>query len=212
MTDQTIKSTIEQTTEMTSESDWQLIQANNLKEVHDQLLEVFENTYHQDFEDEWMGVNHHLKVELRGLKLVDGWVTGFLLTPWMLCSIYIPVLKTPDIIIEDEWLPEVRKNQDYVVIGPLKTFLLGESEQKANLNFDQLIGHYLLQPLVQIMDKYEDNAQAFSAWSDVIKFREAFYAKKQQEVEAKQASQESTKEDGNGEKIASRRSLLTHWQ
>lgn len=204
MTDQTIKSTIEKT----HKSDWQLIQANNLKEVHDQLLEVFENTYHHDFEDEWMGINHDLKVELRGLKLVDGWVTGFLLTPWMLSSIFIPVLKAPELEIENEWQAKHCANKDYVVIGPLKKFLLDGKQQQANLNYDKKIGHYLIQPLVQIMGKYHDNAQAFNAWSEVIQFREDFYARKQQNLK----NTESKQDFKNGEQIASRRKLLTNWQ
>lgn len=196
--------------ESNATTDWQLINAKTMREVHDQLIDVFSNTYHQAFEDEWMGVNHNLNVELRSLKFEDGWVTGFLLTPWMLSNIFIPVMKPPEIQIDKEWLADARENQAYVVIGPLKKFALGDVEKKANLNFDKRIGHYLLQPLVQTMDKYSDNAQAFGAWSEVIKIREEYYAKKQQELELKQELQAKTDENGN--QVASRRSLLTKWQ
>ncbi|MEA1987876.1 MAG: [NiFe]-hydrogenase assembly chaperone HybE, partial [Pseudomonadota bacterium] len=163
-------------------SDWQLIQVKTLQEAHDLIIKTFQNTYHKSFEDEWMGVNHSLQVELRGVKFVDGWITGFLLTPWMLCNIYIPVTEAPSFEIEKEWLAENRINQDYVVIGSLKTFSIGGTEQKGNLNYHVELGHYLLQPLVQIMDKYADNESAFGAWSEVIAFRKAHYEKVEQEI------------------------------
>lgn len=191
-------------------SPWQLITANNLKEVHDLLVDVFQNTYHKDFEDEWMGVNHNLDVELRGLKLVDGWVSGFILTPWMLANIFVPVIEVPDITIDKDWLAEIRVEQEYVVIGPLKELRLAGKLQKAYLNFDQRIGHYLIQPLVQIMDKYKDNETAFSAWSEVIKFRQEFYEEKlaQEKALSKLGNNEQTEEKG----VSSRRKLLSSWQ
>lgn len=189
-------------------SDWQLIPATTLKQVHDQLKEVFENTYHEDFENEWMGVNHQLQVELRALKYVDGWVTGFLLTPWMLCSIFVPVMQTPDIEVDNEWQAAQRENKDYMVIGPLKEFSIAGQMQKGNLNYDSRIGHYLLQPLVQIMDKYPSNEQAFAAWSEVIEFRKAHYEKLEQEMEALQEA-EAPQVDEN--EPMDRRAFLSKW-
>jgi len=198
-------------------SDWQLIQAKTLQEAHDLIIKTFENTYHKNFEDEWMGVNHNLQVELRGVKFVDGWITGFLLTPWMLCNIYIPVAEAPLFEIEPEWLAENRINQDYVVIGSLKTFAIGGGEQKGNLNYHLELGHYLLQPLVQIMDKYGDNESAFGAWSEVIAFRKAHYEKVEQEIADKEAALEVTQaKQAAGDKIdenevLDRRGFLSKW-
>ncbi|WP_321323135.1 [NiFe]-hydrogenase assembly chaperone HybE [Thiomicrorhabdus sp.] len=200
-------------------SDWQLIEAKTLQEAHDFIIDVFENTYHKNFEEEWMGVNHNLNVELRGLKFVDGWVTGFLLTPWMLCNIYIPVLQQPEISIEAEWLAQQRANQDYVVIGPLKSFVIGGSSQKANLNYHPQLGHYLLQPLVQIMDKYANNESAFDAWSEVIAFRKAHYEKIEREALAKteldkEAAMKSSEKQSSTideNEVLDRRGFLSKW-
>ncbi len=196
-------------------SDWQLIEAGTLKQVHDQVVEVFTNTYSDAFEDEWMGVNHDLQVELRGLKFVDGWVTGFLLTPWMLCSLYIPVMQAPPIDVDPEWRAEAKTDADYMVIGPLKTFAIGGSPQKANLNYDSRIGHYLLQPLVQIMDKYSDNSAAFAAWSEVIEFRKAHYEKLEQQAkqlaEQAESAQTTTAEQTEDEQQLDRRAFLSKW-
>lgn len=190
------------------DSQWQLIEANTLQQAHELITETFKNTYHKSFEEAWMGVNHDLKVELRGLKFVDGWISGFLLTPWMLCSLYIPVLGRPDIEIEPEWLAQNRKQQEYMVIGPLKTFDVGGASQKANLNYHPKLGHYLLQPLVQIMDKYSDNESAFSAWSEVINFRKAHYEKIEQEALAKAQTLDSTNQENE---VSSRRAMLGNW-
>ncbi|WP_040724877.1 [NiFe]-hydrogenase assembly chaperone HybE [Thiomicrorhabdus sp. Kp2] len=195
-------------------SDWQLIQTQTLQETHDLIVDVFKNTYHKNFEEEWLGVNHNLQVELRGFKFVDGWVTGFLLTPWMLCTIYIPVLQQPNLEIETEWLAERRQNQDYVVIGSLKTFDIGGSSQKGNLNYHPKLGHYLLQPLVQIMDKYADNESAFGAWSQVIAFRKAHYEKIEQEALAKEASLKEIEDKSkpiDENEILDRRGFLSKW-
>jgi len=211
-----VENNTQQTTRPGS-ADWQLIDAKTLQEAHDLIIHVFENTYHKNFEDEWMGVNHNLQVELRGVKFVDGWITGFLLTPWMLCSLYVPVLQAPSFEIEQEWQVEARQNQDYVVIGPLKTFEIGNSPQKGNLNYHPELGHYLLQPLVQIMDKYADNESAFAAWSEVIAFRKAHYEKVEQELLAKEQALQ-TAEDKKTEtenidenEVLDRRGFLSKW-
>lgn len=199
-------------------SNWQFIQAKTLQEAHDLIIHTFKNTYHKSFEDEWMGVNHNLQVELRGLKFVDGWVTGFLLTPWMLCNFYLPVLadKVPEFEIEEEWQASSKHGQDYVVIGPLKSFQIGGVTQKANLNYHSELGHYLLQPLVQIMDKYADNESAFAAWSEVIAFRKAHYEKIEQELAAKQLAEKQANDrtddavvDEN--EVLDRRGFLSKW-
>lgn len=218
---ETVENTALESDISNSASDWQLIQANTLKEVHDQVVDVFSNTYHDAFEDEWMGVNHNLHVELRGLKFVDGWVTGFLLTPWMLCSIYIPVMQVPDLDVDADWLATEKAGQEYVVIGPLKEFSIGGAAQKANLNYDSRIGHYLLQPLVQIMDKYADNADAFAAWSQVIDFRKEYYEKLEQaqkEAEeqaiqkANQKAQDGSDSDSaQDDEPLDRRAFLSKW-
>ncbi|WP_029407660.1 [NiFe]-hydrogenase assembly chaperone HybE [Thiomicrorhabdus sp. Milos-T2] len=171
---------------------WQLIPANTLKEAHDLIIHSFEHTYHKNFEDQWMGVNHDLQVEMRGIKFVEGWITGFLLTPWMLCNLYIPVHpeKTLSFDIEPEWQASAQSDQDYVVIGPLQEFSVGGQAQKAYLNYHPELGHYLLQPLVQIMDKYPDNERAFGAWSEVIAFRKAHYEKLEQEQVARELAEQ----------------------
>ena len=197
--------------ETDNNSQWQLIQANTLREVHNQVLETFSNTYHEAFEDEWMGVNHKLKVELRGLKFVDGWVTGFLLTPWMLCSIYIPVMQAPDLEIDEAWKADNRTDKSYLVIGPLKNFEIAAKPQKANLNYDTKLGHYLLQPLVQLMDKYADNEEAFGAWSEVIEFRKAHYEKLEQDRVKLEEEIENRSSENDDNQTVNRRTFLAKW-
>ncbi|WP_237260635.1 [NiFe]-hydrogenase assembly chaperone HybE [Thiomicrorhabdus immobilis] len=218
MSNSSQKSEINQPTRP-GQSDWQFIQAKTLQEAHDLIIDTFKNTYHKNFEDEWMGVNHNLEVELRGVKFVDGWITGFLLTPWMLCNLYVPVLAelTEDLQIEEEWQAQARLDQDYMVIGPLKTFEIGGAEQKGYLNYHVELGHYLLQPLVQIMDKYADNEKAFAAWSEVIAFRKAHYEKVEQELAARQLAEQQAKdntEDGiavDENEVLDRRGFLSKW-
>lgn len=203
-------------------SDWKLIPSKTLKEAHNLIIHSFKNTYHKSFEDQWMGVNHDLQVEMRGVKFVEGWITGFLLTPWMLCSIYIPVLpeNTLSFEIEPEWQANSKTGQEYVVIGPLQEFSIGGQVQKAYLNYHAEIGHYLLQPLVQIMDKYPDNESAFGAWSEVIAFRKAHYEKVEQELAEKQLAeqqrnQQSSDSDENKvideNEVLDRRGFLSKW-
>ena len=194
-------------------TDWQTLPAKSLKEAHEQITGAFQNTYQQTFADAWMGVNRNLSVELRGFKYVEGWVTGFLLTPWMLANIYMP-LQVPPIEVEVDWTAQARQNQNYVVIGPLKSFELAGKFLKGNLNYDAQLGHYLLQPLVQVMDKYDSNEAAFAAWAQVIQFKQDYYAK----LEAEQLAAEQLAQASQAEQEAalnqpsSRRDFLSKWR
>lgn len=186
------------------ESKWQLTDAENLQQAQQQIIETFQSTYHEDFEDEMMGINHKLNVEVRGLKLVENWLTGFILTPWMLGQIFMPLTETEAIEIDPDWTVTSRKDQSYVVIGPLKQFEMAGQNQKAYLNYDAVLGHYLIQPLVQLMEKFQTNDEAFAAWGEVIQFRQEHYAKAQQQLEEAQQQEEASQLD--------RRAFLSKWR
>lgn len=189
---------------MNERSAWQLLQADNLQQAKQQILSTFQNTYHDAFEDEMMGINHRLEVDVRGLKRVGDWVTGFVLTPWMLAQIFCPLSEPEQIEMDTEWSAKARTEQNYVVIGNLKEFEVAEQKQKGYLNYDQNLGHYLILPLVQLMEKYEDNEAVFAAWSQVIQFRQEHYAKAQKQLEV--SEQEAEPENLN------RRDFLAKWR
>lgn len=182
---------------------WQLAPALPPQDLSQLLKSRFESFYNANFEDEMMGVNHQLSVEIRGWRPLVGWYSAYLLTPWMLSHVFIPVDIPQDIVLPDDWSAEQRTQAPYEVIGPQVTFMLGEQQTKAHLNYDSQLGHYLLTPLAQNMMKYANNQAAFDAWAGVIQFRQETYARiqaqKEQEVELKAQEQ------------VSRRHFLSRW-
>ncbi len=184
-------------------SNWQLIDsviADNLPEL---LEKTFAQLYNDDFADAMMGINHKLKVEVRGWHVKDNWAMGVLLTPWMLTKVYIP-LSTPDAPeVPADWQADARHNKPYVVIGDLMTLTIEGQAHRVHINYHPILGHYCVQPLVQKMNTYPDNEAAFAAWGEVLKFRKEYRAKLQSEAE--NAAQKAAEID------SSKRNLLTRW-
>jgi hypothetical protein len=61
-------------------SDWQLIDALETEALPALLESTFAQLYNDDFADAMMGINHQLKVEVRGWHVKDHWAMGVLLT------------------------------------------------------------------------------------------------------------------------------------
>lgn len=193
-------------------SDWHLLEADSLKSAQEKIAATFNSIQATSFNDPLLGgwgLNPNLSVEVRGLKRIDDWLTGFVLTPWMLAQLYIP-LQAPEWPLDPEWTPEKRTEEPYVVIGPQQQIEFGGQRLQAFLNYHPQLGHYYLQPLVQSMAQYADNAAAFEAWAEVIRFRQQTYARilAEQEEKEKKALQGAE----NDAKAVSRRDFLRRWR
>ena len=191
---------------------WQIIEADSLQAAQDTIVAAFETIQADAFNDPLLGgwgLNPKLTVEVRGLKRIDTWLTGFVLTPWMLAQLYIP-LQAPEWPLDPAWMPEARTSEPYVVIGPQQQIEFGGQRVQAFLNFHPQLGHYYLQPLVQSMAQYCNNAAAFEAWAEVIRFRQETYARilAEQEEREKKALQQTE----NHAKAVSRRDFLRRWR
>jgi hypothetical protein len=184
-------------------SDWQLIDALETEALPALLESTFAQLYNDDFADAMMGINHQLKVEVRGWHVKDNWAMGVLLTPWMLTKIYIPLSAPNDIAIPADWQADARQNAPYVVIGSLMTLTIDGQPHTVHINYHPTLGHYCVQPLVQKMNGYANNEAAFAAWGEVLAFRKEYRAKLQ--AEAEDAAKKAAEID------AGKRNLLTRW-
>jgi len=193
-------------------NDWQTLQADSLVEAQERIVSAFKRIQAEAFDDPLLGgwgLNPRLTVEVRGLKRIDDWLTGFVLTPWMLAQLYIP-LSPPGWPLDPDWTAEKRTGEPYVVIGPQQQIEFGGQRLQAFLNHHPQLGHYYLQPLVQSMAQYADNAAAFDAWAEVIRFRQQTYARiLAEQAEKEKKALETASED---EKGVSRRDFLRRWR
>lgn len=130
---------------------------------------AFEGIYRRQFHDEWQ-INHRLPVEVRAFRRMEGWSVFLLLTPWMMARLFVAD-HDPGLPVPDEWLAENRREASYTVIGPAVTLTLLGQPQQAHLNYQQELGHYLIQPLVQAMEPFESADAVFAAWNEVIQTR-----------------------------------------
>jgi hypothetical protein len=184
-------------------SDWQLTDSAQQAVLPALLESTFAKLYNDDFADAMMGINHKLKVEVRGWHRKDDWAMGVLLTPWMLTKVYIPLSIPKDLDIPAGWSADERQNAAYVVIGPLMNLMIDGQAHAVHINYHPQLGHYAVQPLVQKMNSYVDNEAAFAAWGEVLTFRKEYRAKLQ--AEAEQAAQKAAEID------SSKRNLLNKW-
>jgi len=117
------------------------------------------------------GINPALPVEVRALRRTEDWRVMLLLTPWMLARLFVPA-RAPGLPVPDAWAAAERAGQPYAVIGPAVKFTLLGAEQPAHLNYDAALGHYLVQPLVQTVWKFDTADAVFAAWNEVIATRQ----------------------------------------
>jgi len=143
------------------------------------LIQVHRDLYSRYFRGE-MGVNGDLPIQIRAYRTIEYWHVCLILTPWMLARLYVPA-QDPGLSVPRGWSADECSGKPYVVIGPLVEIGLLGGKQKAYLNFDAKLGHYLLQPLVQAMESYASADEVFKAWNDVIEVRDANIRKAQKD-------------------------------
>lgn len=132
--------------------------------------ESFGEIYRNHFSGEFL-VNHDLPVEVRAFRRSDGWCVFLLLTPWMMARVFLPEYD-PGLLIPAEWSAAERTTAPFLVIGPPMDFTILGGAQKAHLNYLPELGHFLLQPLVQSMERFDSADAVFAAWDEVIKTRD----------------------------------------
>ncbi len=116
-------------------------------------------------------VNPQLPVEVRAVRRIEGWCVFLLLTPWMLARVYLAE-HDPRLAVPAGWSAAERREAPAVVIGPALWFEIIGIAQQAHLNYDPALGHHLVQPLVQALDKFDSADAVFAAWSEVIAARQ----------------------------------------
>ena len=122
--------------------------------------------------DPLLCLNIRLPIEHRALRRIEDWRVLLLLTPWMLARLLFPD-RAPAIPLPAGWAAEERAGKAYQILGPaLRLRLLGQ-DQLAHLNHHPALGHYLLQPLCLDMEPYTEGEEVFSAWSEVVRIRDA---------------------------------------
>lgn len=160
---------------------WQLGPAADLGDeaLAAAVVERFRAIHEESFAAEPFA-NHALGIELRALRRLEGWCVCLLLTPWMLARLFLPE-RQPELPLPAGWAAQSRAAAPYQVIGPALDVALLGGAQKAHLNYDATLGHYLVQPLVQSLEPYADADAVFAAWNDVIAHRQQVMESQQRE-------------------------------
>jgi [NiFe]-hydrogenase assembly, chaperone, HybE len=127
-----------------------------------------------------MDCNPALPVQLRAMRRVEDWWVFLLLTPWMMSRLFLP-RRQPGLPLPPAWMAEDRREEPYVVIGPAVELVLQSGTQRAHINYDVALGHYLIQPLAQAMEEYACADQVFSAWNEVIATRDRVMVEQQRD-------------------------------
>jgi len=146
---------------------WQLLPAA-LREDDDALAAEVRRVYREIHQRDFLhdpALNDSLPVETRALRHIEHWRALLLLTPWMLARLLIPG-STPALLLPAGWCSES------VVLGPILNFTMMGAPQKGHLNYDPLLGHYLIQPLIMAMESYGSPAEVYAAWNAVLNTRD----------------------------------------
>jgi len=164
---------------------WQLLgELQNDEQLLTQVLETFTQLY-QDFFKHELLVNHQFPIEIRAFRHTPPWRIFLLLTPWTLARLFIPD-RDPKILVPPEWQAETRQQAPLTVIGPPVSLPILGGKERAHLNYHPTLGHYLIQPLIQSMAKFNTPDEAFNAWNEVIKTRDRVIEEKQRRCEWQQ--------------------------
>lgn len=164
-----------------AELDWRLGPIASL-EVAAVIVAVearFQQIYQASFADEF-SCNRDLPIQVRAVRRIDDWCVFLLLTPWMLARIFLPQ-RQPGLALPPDWTADGRRDQSYVVIGPAMDLALTSGSQRAHLNHDVVLGHYLVQPLAQAMEQYGSADEVFTAWNEVIATRDRVMVERQRD-------------------------------
>lgn len=147
----------------------------------DDVREAYAEIYRRRFAAEPL-VNHRLPIEVRALRRYRGWRICLLLTPWHLVRLLFPSA-APPIELPDDWSAPARRGAEYAVIGPALALPILPGHERAHLNYQPRLGHYLVQPLVQSLLAYASADAVFAAWSEVIAVRDRNIAARRQHCE-----------------------------
>ena len=116
--------------------------------------------------------NQALGIQVRAFRRIEGWRLLLILTPWMLSRLLSP-LREPQFDIPQAWRAANRMHADYQIMGPGVNLEILDQKLAAHINYDPTLGHYLLQPLVLNMEKFNTPEAVFQAWNEVIRTRDA---------------------------------------
>jgi hypothetical protein len=124
--------------------------------------------------------NPALPVLARAVRRNEGWCVFLVLTPWMLARVFLPQ-ESPALRLPSGWDAIERAGESYQVIGPAVDLVLSTGTQRAHINYDPVLGHYLVQPLVQAMAQFDSAEAVFGAWNTVIATRDRVMAEQQRD-------------------------------
>lgn len=154
------------------ERQWQLLPPHLQSDMRFQmaLLIAHRRIYDRYFANE-PSTNPAVGFHLHGYRRTKAWRILLMLTPWMLSRLLFPE-QAPGITIPEGWGAEERREVDYQVLGPEVRVVMDGAELKAHLNYQETLGHYLLQPIALDMQRYDSPEAAFQAWNQVIRTRD----------------------------------------
>jgi len=164
-------------------SDWQLFDTDD-ETLITHVTDAFTQLYRTYFIHELL-VNHQFPVEVRAFRHTDIWRIFLLLTPWTLARVFIPE-KDPEIDIPPGWTVAERNQAPITVIGPAIPLAILGGRERAHLNYHPVLGHYLIQPLIQSMESFVTPEDAFKAWNEVITTRNKVIEQQQKKCEWQQ--------------------------
>jgi len=153
-------------------SDWRLGKVETLGDAAlcRAVIDRFSTIRDRDFADDPF-INRSLAIEIRALRRMETWCVFLVLTPWMLARIFLPE-RDPGLRVPIGWLAGQRADAPYEVIGPCLELALLGGMQQAHINYDEILGHYLVQPLVLTMARFDRADAVFQAWNEVIATRQ----------------------------------------
>lgn len=146
-------------------SNWQLIQIDD-ENLITGVIEAFSRLYRIYFVHDLL-VNHHFPIEIRAFRHTDIWRIFLLLTPWTLARVFIPT-KSPKIELPFGWTAVERLGAPITLIGPTVSFEILSGTERAHICYHPVLGHYLMQPLIQSMETFATPEDAFRAWNEMI--------------------------------------------
>jgi hypothetical protein len=149
---------------------WQLPQGASAQERFDQLLAVFRYTGDVELAGRSY-MNPAVGYGWRGLSERDDWADGYVLTPWMLARVYLPLTR-PAIDLPADWEAQARTGQPFQLIGPAMDVAVGEELHRLHLQWLQGYGHLLFLPLVQNLSRFADADEVWAVWDGVLAARD----------------------------------------
>lgn len=155
------------------ESQWQLIEKNSPEAVQEALLDFYQKVGNAYFNDANL-FNLNIGFLIHKPIQTKSWLIGSILTPWMFAEFFIPLIN-PKIKLPENWTKETRQTAEYENIGPIIEFDIINKKERAHIQYDTTLGHFLLRPLVQSLKTYQNADAVIAAWQEVLDFRKKTY-------------------------------------